>query len=197
MSRPLGFTLIELVTALVVTGVVALLIYGSAQLGLDTQERLAEHRRALQSARAMRALISDALRNARPALAPGDPAFVVKDDRDSEGRPRDRVSFIAAGGVAPLAPEFDWAVTLEAASEGLVFSARPVGVRGDAEFVARLAAITGLDVRVLAFGSRETWVETWPFRSIVPAAVEIVTWDDGGPASAPLRLALPLGRGRQ
>src|SRR5439155_8167949 len=53
MRRAAGFTLLELMIAIALFGVVALLVYGAAQAGLDTEGRLAVARRRLQSARAM------------------------------------------------------------------------------------------------------------------------------------------------
>lgn len=188
-----GFTILELLVAITLAGVVAVLVYGAAGAGIETGRRLEESRRVLQRARAMRVTLEDALRNARPALRLGDTAFVLEDLQDMSGRPVDRLSFITAGGLPPLAAEGDWFVILAPTPEGLRLSAAPAGVRDATPVVALLPGVTGLEVRVQGLGAAAPWSGRWSFRSVVPRAVELTYWDDGGPLGLPLLVALPLG----
>ncbi len=188
-----GFTLLELLVAIVLAGVVALLVYGAAAAGADTQARLRERRLALQAARAFRATLADALRNARPARTLGEKAFTLEEHRDAAGRPRDRLSFIAAGALPPLTADADWVVTLEPSPEGVSLEAVPLGLAAPTPLVVRLPGVTGLDIRVLGMSQPREWTTRWVFPALVPPAVALTFWTDSGPAGPPLRLALPLG----
>ena len=188
-----GFTLLELLVAIVLAGVVALLVYGAAGAAAEVQERLGEQRGAVQSARAMRVAVGDALRNARPALAYGDTAFVLDDRTDESGRPADRLSFVAAGVLPPLTPDADWAVTIEPTPDGLVLAAVPLGFAEPRRVVARLAGVVGLDVRVLPPDRGQSWTDRWDQRAKLPRAVELTYWADTGALGVPLRLVLPAG----
>ena len=195
MRPAAGFTLLELMIAVALAGVVALLVYGAAQAGLDTEGRLAVNRRRLQSARTMRTLLQDALRNARPAVRPGPPAFTLEPRLSALGEPADRLSFVAAGGLPPLTSDADWLVTVEPTPAGLSLTAKPLGVRAPTPVAALLPGITGLKIRVQAPGTVSRWTDSWAFLYIMPRAVELTYWTDSGPADLPLRVLLPLGAG--
>ena len=188
-----GFTLLEILVAISVAGIVALLVYGTAAAGHDVEARLRERRRALQTAQAFRSVVQDALRNARPSRQYGDTAFWIDAQRDSRGRPMDRLSFVAAGSLPPLTADADWRVTIEPHADGISITATPVGIAVPAREVARYSAATALQIRVLEPGSAAEWSERWRFPSLVPPAIELTYWDDHGPVGRPLLLPLPLG----
>ncbi len=180
--------------AIVLAGVVALLVYGAAGAAMDTQARLQQRRLERRSARAWRATLEDALRNARPAPSRNDSAFVLTEDYDGRGRPRDRLWFVTAGGLPPLTADSDWEVILEPTPRGLSLLATPVGVNAPPRLLIGPRQVTGLDIRVLSPSRRELgWLETWRFPRLVPQAIELTYWTDEGPAEAPVRLTLPLG----
>lgn len=191
-----GFTLLELLVAITLAGVVALLVYGTADAGRQTQQRLAERRRAVQTTRAFRSTVEDALRNTRPTRVYGDTAFWLEARRDSRNRPMDRLWFVTAGSMPPLTPDADWEVSIEPAPDGVVMTATPVGIAAPTRVVVRYPDATGLEIRVLDFGSPPVWTNRWRFPSFVPAAIELTYWGIEGPISAPVRLALPLGSSR-
>lgn len=192
--RSSGFTLIELMLAIVVTGVVALLVYGAADAAIDTRSRLEARGLETSARQAWRAVVEDALRNARPANAFDDSAFVVVDASDGRGRPRDRLWFVTAGGLPPLTADSDWEVLLAPTPRGLSLVARPVGVTAPPRRLVAPEGVTGLDVRVLSVDPEAPgWVGTWQRPRLVPRAIELVYWTDDGPAGAPVRLTLPLG----
>jgi type II secretion system protein J len=193
MTRHRGFTLIELSIALAITGLVALLVYAAADAGYDTRRRLDASRRSLQSARAMRILLQDALRNARPAVRIGDSAFTLEKGRGPAGQPADRLIFVTGGGLAPLAGGRDWLVRVEPSTNGLGFSALPLDGSRGGRFVGRLDGVTGLKVRVKGAGLDTAWADRWARPSSVPKAVELTYWTAAGPVGLPLLVALPLG----
>jgi prepilin-type N-terminal cleavage/methylation domain-containing protein len=188
-----GFTLLEVLVAIAVAGVVALLVYGTAIAGRDVEARLHERRRAVQTAQAFRSTVVDALRNARPSRQFGDTAFWIDVQRDGRGRPMDRLSFVTAGSLPPFTADADWQVTIEPRTDGITISAAPIGISLPARVVARYPGATGLEIRVLRPGSASEWAERWRFPALVPAAIELVYWDDRGPMGQSLRLTLPLG----
>src|SRR2546423_10339527 len=116
VTRASGFTLLEVMLAIVLTGLVVLLAYGAAQVSYDAQARLRANIGALQEARALRELLQDALRSARAPQRPGDPRFTLH---------AGRLSFVTAGGGPPLDPDYDWLLTIEPAADGLALSAPP------------------------------------------------------------------------
>lgn len=187
-----GFTLLELLVAIVLTGIVGLLVYGAAGVAVDTQQRLEEKGREIRGRQAWRATLQEAFRNTRPAATYADTAFYLE-ERFIAGRPADRVTFVTAGSMPPLTADSDWIVTLEAAAEGLVLSARPLGAVVPARRVIGIPGVTGLDVRVLDRDPPAGWRETWEYARLVPAAVELTYWTEEGPVAPSERLWLPLG----
>ena len=193
MTPPRGFTLLEILVSIVVTTVVALLVYGIADTAFTTRVRLDDRRSVLQTERAMRVVLHEALRNARPAARARDEAFVLEDARDARGRPADRLAFVAMGGFPPLTDESQWLVRLEPTAAGVALSALPLGVRGARpQTLGHVAGATGVDVRVRELGSPH-WHDRWSFVSIVPAAVEVTFTTDSAVVGVPLRVALPSG----
>lgn len=188
-----GFTLLEVLLAIVLLGIVVLLVYGTAGVTLDTERRLADWRSAFQSSRAWQATIEDALRNTYPALVRGDTAFSVETDYAGGGRPMDRLRFVTAGSFPPLTPDADWEVTLAPTSTGLALLAAPLGVAAPPRMILGRPEVRGLDVRVLAGDEVGEWSDRWEFPTLVPAAVELTYWGEDGPIGPPVRLALPLG----
>jgi len=188
-----GFTLLELMVAVVITGVVALLTYGTLGVGVDSLERQSDHDRALRRDRAWRAVIEDALRNIRSNEDYRASTLVLEHGVDGAGRPQDRLRFIAAGGTPPLTSDSDWIVSLEPGSQGIVLRATPFGVRSPERRLSGAPDVTGLDVRVYGGSERAEWLEEWNDRRILPRAIEITYWTDSGPTGRPLLLTLPNG----
>lgn len=191
MRRRRGFTLIELTVAMVLMSTVALLGYGALRTSFDTQSRVMAARDRRQEARALRALLQDALRSTRGNY--GEAAFVLDDRTDASGRPIDRLTFVAVGGTPPLTPESDWRVVIEPTAEGLAIDAFPIGVRAEPRSIAKVPGIVGMDVRVLGFGKDAGWGGRWMFQSIVPEAIEITYEHEDGVAINAFRLTIPSG----
>jgi prepilin-type N-terminal cleavage/methylation domain-containing protein len=200
-----GFTLLELLVALVLTSVVALLVYGSAQAGVEAQRRLQENELSLQRARTLRAILQDALRNVRPATRAGESTLVVVRGVDQRGRPRDRLRFVTAGGLPPLSGS-DWEVTLQPTPQGLKLLAAALGVRAPARVLGPIPGVTGLRVRLVRADSDTVAVPVvtataagdmeggaGPQLAALPRAVEITYWSDSSAVGSPLRMAIPMG----
>jgi prepilin-type N-terminal cleavage/methylation domain-containing protein len=194
MSRRAGFTLIEVLVSIVLTAVVSLLVYGAVQAARDTQTRIAEEQKSLLSALTMRLLLEGAVAGAHTAFVTGDTIFVLENRVSARGIPQDRATFVASGNLPPLSAGTDWIVTLESTPQGLRLVGRPMGIRGPARLLAQLPGVTGLSVRVQHLDLGPNWSDEWPSPAVLPEAVEMVYWTEGGPVGVPLTVSLALGR---
>jgi len=185
VTRASGFTLLEVMVAIVLTSLAVLLAYGAARGSYDAHARLSADLRALQQARALRELLQDALRSARAPQRPGDPLFTLH---------AGRLSFVTAGGGPPLDPDYDWLLTIEPGADGLDLSATPVGRAPATPVTIRVPGVTRWDVRVRAAGASQ-WLEEWPMTSVLPREVAITLWHDSTPVGLPLHLRVVAGGG--
>jgi prepilin-type N-terminal cleavage/methylation domain-containing protein len=189
MRRRSGFTLVEVMVGMVVTGVVALLVYGATRTAADTQARLADGRVAARGEMAWRAFVADAVRDARSGRDYDEPTFLVQDGVDPDGHPADRLVLVTTTSMPPLAIGADWRVSIAAGREGLVAEATPLGRSTPRRTVWAPEDLTGMDVQALAGGR---WVNAWPGEPSLPRAVRITFWTADGPRGVPLVLVLPL-----
>jgi prepilin-type N-terminal cleavage/methylation domain-containing protein len=194
VRRASGFTLIELMIAIVVTGVVALLVYGVIGVALDTRDRVTQRRNNLQREVAFHSVLSEALRCVRQAEPTEPDVFVLEEMADASGRPRDRLSFVTAGGTPPLTADADWRVTLEVTDMGLALAASPEGVATTPVVLAVLNGVSGLDVEVLAPGKLPPRAPG-ALASLpgAPGLVSVVFWDETGVARPPIVVAPRVG----
>jgi len=193
VSRRAGFTLIEVLVSLVLMAVVSLLVYGAAQAARETQARIMDQRRSLQSALAMRLLLEGALAGAQTVLLAPDTVFLLQSRVSGRGIPQDRLTFVASGDLPPLSPGADWIVTLEPTPRGLGLMGGPTGVRTPSRRLALLPGVTGLDVRVRNPEAGPDWLPEWKFPELLPQAVELTYWTDSGAVGVPLTVSLALG----
>jgi prepilin-type N-terminal cleavage/methylation domain-containing protein len=180
VTRASGFTLLEVMVALVLTSLVVLLAYGAAQVSYDAHARLSADLRALQQARAFRELLQDALRSARAPQWTGDQRFTLH---------AGRLSFVTAGGGPPLDPDYDWLLSIGLGAHGLELSATPVGRAPATVVTIRIPGVTRWDVRARAVGA-SPWLEEWPGTAVMPHAVAITLWHDAEPLGLPLQVRL-------
>lgn len=197
MKRPAGFTLLELAVAITITGLVALLVYGAANAALDTQRRTEEAERALRAEVAWQALVVDALRNVRSPAGEDQLTLQLEPGADPQGRPRDRLVFVSAGGTPPLTGDTDWTVTLEAAGGGGVrLVAAPLGIDAPPHSVIGARGASGLDVKVLGRERYADWSDSWANIRELPRAVTLIFYSDSGPVAPPLLVNIPVEVGR-
>jgi len=194
MRRRAGFTLIEVLVSLVLMAVVSLLVYGAAHAARETQARILDERRSLQSALAMRLLLEGALAGAQTVHLAPDTIFLLENRVSGRGIPQDRLTFVASGNLPPLSPGADWTVTLESTADGLRLMGGPMGVRMPSRRLALLPGITGLGIRVRDPGGGLGWIPDWNFPELLPEAIELTYWTDSGPVGVPLTVSIALGK---
>jgi prepilin-type N-terminal cleavage/methylation domain-containing protein len=189
MSRRAGFTLLELLVAIVVTGVVALLAYTSLRAGVDTSERLDRAEARMSTQVVARALLLDALRHPPEGggSAMSDALFTLEDRTSGSGAPSDLLSFVSHGvGRAP-GTGGPWLVTIGAVDEGVRLRAVPFDPGAGAALDLMLPGARGLDAHVLARSAEGAWLYDWDLLGRVPAAVRIDLLDASGrPLGPPL-----------
>lgn len=194
MMRPRhGFTLLELIVGIVVSSVIALLVYGSMQVGLDARERLARRSAEEQSSRMFRVLLVDLLRNVRRPTRVEDSVFVLRPGSGPAGQQNSRLSIVTSGNIPPLTPDSDWIVTLQATDSGVTMSATPVGARLPARVIARVPDADGLEVRLRRSITDPEVSDRWLHPTTLPAVVSIAIHSDSGAPFPRLRMRLPAG----
>ena len=166
-----AFTLIEVMVAIVVTGVVVSLAYATMQAGFETSDRLALAQSGDEREIVARSILSRALRHAVPGTIGGSLVFVLRDQ--SEGTTLgDELRFRTRGVSEPLGASEVWEVSLVPSSEGVHLAAYAVDdtLRS---LSAVLPRVRSIDVRVRGRDFRDGWLETWSVPDRSPVAVSI------------------------
>jgi general secretion pathway protein J len=191
MLRRSGFTLLELLIALVLTAV-AVTIAGSAlRTASIAGARVEEHRDTLEQDARLRATLTDMLRHAPASESVDEPLLQIA--QDAAGRAR--LTFLSKGVRPPYGTGDIWRVTVFVSSAGLVLDALPVGASVDATALHSVhPGVTTLSVRVLEQVPAQTgsivtagWRSDWPLNTSRPA---MIAFDFGQSANPPLVVAL-------
>jgi|GEM_PF-3435155 len=177
-----AFTLLEVMVALVITGLVVLVAIATTQATLEARTRLATHLETVQRARAAREILRDALRNARARSRADDPDGGLVLDHGT-------LTFVAAGGAAPLDPDYDWRFTIAPSAAGLRVSAAAVGHTQPAVVSFLVPEVTRWQVWLLAPDGSE-WRTSWSDPRWLPRAIVIGVWHGNEPIGLPMHIAL-------
>ena len=193
-----GLTLIELLVALTITGLVMVSGYGALSVMVDHRTRVMTATDAVTSAAAKRRMLEGWLRGARLTIE-GDATFEGLHGVE-EDRPDDALTFVT-NAPTPIGtnetvvhvyidrdeqtPESGLTVTL---------SDRKGGPARRLEVDARA---TGLDIRYLSglFGKR-AWLESWVSTTVLPSAVSLTASAepvDSLPSLLRPAIVVPLG----
>lgn len=196
MRRRGGFTLLEVIVAITVTGLSLTTAGMALAAARNTAARIQTHEAHTEADSRVRALLTDMLRHAPLAEQVDDPLLVV--DRAS-GSPALR--FLSTGVREPYGTGAVWQVEVALHDSTLVVRATPMGRDvGASPLVATLSPVTQWDVRLLEHGaavSSAAWRPDWPIAQDRPRAIEL-TWSHASDRGAmPLRVVLaPLDRPR-
>ena len=182
-----GFTLVEVMLALVVTGVVVLLAYGVARAGIDTEARLARADADARAVLAARTLLHDALRHTASGASADDSVFVLDAATDARGRRVDRLRFLSYGVVPPLGAGPRWAVSAAVTPSGLEILAVPTDARAGGAVRVVVPGVASLRATALAPGGG--WADAWPRVQSAPLAVRVVLAASLGRALGPALVA--------
>jgi prepilin-type N-terminal cleavage/methylation domain-containing protein len=180
--RRRGFTLIEVMLALVISGVVVTLGYSTLQAGMDVERRITSARNSDQHMTVMRALLGDALRHAVPGDAVAEHRMRTVPGVDGTTA---QLAFVSRGIVTPHGGTAPWFVTLTTDSAGVTMDARAV----DAGAAPLRLRISDARTFVVRFKAREDldWQPTWDDAARLPLAIEVrFLARDGRDAVAPV-----------
>ncbi|MBC7895495.1 MAG: type II secretion system protein [Cytophagaceae bacterium] len=191
--RPRGFTLIEVVIALVITGLVVTLAYAAVQGGLDTRDRLARQREQREALITVRAMIRDALRHALPGVPGGPEVFSLVNRVTTRGVSTDSVTFLTRGVSPPYGTSAAWRVTVNVDTAGLHFVAAPGSGAGGEMVMAVVPGVTGLDVQATGRGMVSSWRSDWSDPSVAPQGATF-SFSDAAGGTQPLVARLSLER---
>jgi len=166
MSR--GFTLLELIVALTIAGLIALSARAVLVGGLDTQERLQAHSAISESDARFRALVVQALRHMTDAPVAGSPPFVMRDTVTDAG-PSHIVEFYSRGLGVPAGTGTPSRVRLAPSEHGLTIDAR----RNDGSVALHGTAAQIAALRALVQTPAGEWTSAWPRSLQIPTAVSL------------------------
>jgi len=191
MRRRAAFTMVEVLIALVVTGMMAGLAYAASAAGLATQDQLDRYQDGAGSEAVVRALLADAVRHQVTGVRGGSDVFVLSDRVAADGAPADSMHLTTRGMQAPLGASDAWAVdawrrgdTLHLEAHPLAEGARATGTTvAPAPVRARLAGVRGFDVQLLGRGPVAAWRPDWPDGDVAPDAVVVTLAHAGRPGS--------------
>ena len=179
--RRKAFTLIEVMVALVVTGLVASIAYASVRTGFDTADRLAAAQSGTEREVVARAMLVRAIRHALPGAIGGQPVFMLRNLPLG-----DEIAFRTRGVAEPNGASEVWEVGLIPDGDGMRFTGHAAD-DPTRSFSTLLPRIQRVDVRVRGRDFRDGWFEDWPFVDRSPVAITIVFLDASGSAlGAPL-----------
>ncbi|HEX8696821.1 MAG TPA: prepilin-type N-terminal cleavage/methylation domain-containing protein [Longimicrobium sp.] len=195
-----GFTLVEVLVAMVVTGIVIGAAYGVLRTAADARTRVERERQEALPGPAARAVLDGWLRAA--AMVEGGGPFVGRDLRDGPLEV-DALSFaVEDGGALYPGPRRIrlWVERgLYAARPGLLAEVAPLRPGEPAETLSVAPAAAGLSVRYRTIvQGYERWIEAWASDSVLPEAVELrvlpppLLAADPGAGGLPGVLRLPL-----
>lgn len=179
-----GFTLIEVIVALTLAGIIALAARAALVAGMDTEERLQRHTTQSEGDARFRALLVQALRHMSDAPATGLAPFTLRDTIVDGGRASQTAQFYTRGLGFPAGSGAILRINVAPGAEGLTIVAR----RADGAVVLRGVAqgLGAMHVRTRTPSGE--WLDAWPRTLQVPVAV-VVNFD--APTTDAKRGAIP------
>jgi prepilin-type N-terminal cleavage/methylation domain-containing protein len=173
-----GFTLVEVMVAMAVTGTVLAVGYAALTGTVDTRDRLRAHRDQTERMVRTQSLLRDAIRHVVPADQVDEaPLRLVRGDR--EGRAADSLILLTRGVDPLLGAGRMWRVVVTADEHGGVLSAVPL-LRADEAptmqpppLIARMPHVYGVRIEALDRSGSTTWRSDWPDAITAPAALSV------------------------
>ncbi|MEP7380767.1 MAG: prepilin-type N-terminal cleavage/methylation domain-containing protein [Gemmatimonadota bacterium] len=171
-----GFTLIEVMIALMVSGMVATLAYAAAQAGFDTDARVSTYRDGVARDGVVRAILTDALRHQVDGVRGGATVFTLTDRSDADGRAADSLDVVTRGVAAPLGASATWRLSVWRAGDTLRIEGSSLdGAAADRPpFSMRLDGVIAFEVRTLGRGLSARWQAQWRDDDVAPDAFALL-----------------------
>jgi type II secretory pathway pseudopilin PulG len=177
----MGFTVLEVLVALLVSALVVGLAYTTLSAATDAEARVADAQQRLQDDAGARVLLGDALRHAvAEARADGRGWHLEPDGRGGTAR----LTFVSRGIQPPYGATGRWSVSVLARGGQVHIEAVPLDAAGPR--LATMVHAPGMAVSVRPPGRTE-WRDAWSDSTRLPDAVAIA-WRaaDGREVAPPL-----------
>lgn len=178
-----GFTLLELIMALVLTAIAVTMASAALRTATVARERVAAHRDTMERDVRFRAMLTDMLRHPPSAESVDEPLLSILSTQNPAAKGSGRLVFLSKGVRAPYGTGTTFRVTLDVVNDGLVLEAEPIGASGDRTTLRTLLpGVSALTVRVLearvgqttgAAASSGGWRTDWPLAQMRPAAIAL------------------------
>lgn len=163
-----GFTLLEIVVALTIAGLIALAVRATLSAGMDTEERVQHHVARTEGDARFRVLLMQALRHMTDAPAPGLAPFTMRDTL-VDGVASNVVEFYSRGLAPSAGSGSAMHVRVAPAADGLTIEGRGAG--GVLTWSGLAPGIRAMRARLRTPAG--DWVADWPRTLQHPSAVEI------------------------
>lgn len=188
-SRRVGFTLIEVITAIALTAIVTAIASAAVASASDARATTLRHQVTLDAESRFRVMLTDMLRHAPAADAVDEPLLRIAADRDASGTNGGmRLIFLSQGISQPFGTGRIWRVTVQSGADGIELLAEAIG-RGDALVPLRATLPHRRRMRVEVLESSATgsvqWRQDWPVERSRPALLKLTFEGDGGALPAP------------
>ena len=184
-----GFTLVEVVVALTIAGIIALAARAAVTGGFDTEERVQVHAALTERDARFRALLVTAIRHMTDAPTAGVTPFTLRDTVLAETGPSHVVEFYSRGLSFPAGSGATLRVQLVPADEGLTIQA--LDEHGFPRVSGIASGVAGMRMRVRTLAGE--WLDGWPRTLQLPAAISMdFTPRTGVATPAPLIVTVGL-----
>ena len=193
-----GFTLIEVIAALVLTAVVTAVAGAALGAARSAEARVLQTARTTDQETRVRSMLTDMLRHAPDAALVDEPLLRLDVEERSGAvarteAPTSVVRFLSQGVQEPFGTGPIWRVTVAVIDGALVVEATPVATASLEPTVrAALPDVSALTARVFEGGQRAesvAWRPDWPMAQDRPALLEL-QWTQRGAPGIPLRVEL-------
>lgn len=188
-----AFTLVEVVVALVIAGLLALAARAVLVAGIDTQERLQRHATVTEGDARFRALVVQALRHMTDAPAVGLTPFVLRDTTIADTVASQTIEFYSRGLSQPAGTGAVMRIRLTPTDAGLTITA--ISANGVTALEGVAPGIAAIHVTLQDRSGN--WVAGWPLTLQTPAAValELIPLRSAGAAPSPIVVTTQLAVG--
>lgn len=168
-----GFTLLELLLALVLTAVAVTLAASALRAATQLRERTAQHQQQGEQRARWASLLTDMLRHAPPADAVEEPLLRVVDRADGTAA----LIFLSQGVRPPFGTGAPWRVTVQQRPDGVALEAIPLGRSPDGSSLRAVApGVRAFSVQLLEPATARDparWRRDWPLSASRPTAVAL------------------------
>lgn len=181
-SRRIGFTLIEVITAIALTAIVTAIASAAVASASDARATTLRHQVTLDAESRFRVMLTDMLRHVPAADAVNEPLLRIAADRDAAETNGGitnggmQLVFLSQGVSQPFGTGRIWRVTVRSGADGIELLAEAIG-RGDPLVPLHATLPHRRRMRVAVLEAAATgavlWRDDWPVERSRPALLRL------------------------